>query len=132
MSMVENRHAIAGGAPCLVGAAGRKDQHARVGVLEVEAELVFLYAGFSGAAVPATDAARNDTIIGSPLGSAMPTRSPRLTPAAAKLFRDGLHLVAQRRIGDVEVLFRKDDGGLAGGARSNKSDNVDGIPASNS
>ena len=40
-------------------------------------------AGFSGAAVPAIDAARNATIIGSPFGSAMPTRSPRATSEAA-------------------------------------------------
>ena len=38
----EDRHAIAGGAARFFGALGRQNQHARVRVLEVEAELVFL------------------------------------------------------------------------------------------
>jgi len=42
-----------------------------------------VYAGLSGAAVPATDAARKQTTAGKPFGSAMPTRSPRATPAVA-------------------------------------------------
>jgi hypothetical protein len=41
--------------------------------------------GFSGAAVPAIDAARNVTMLGNPFGSAVPTRSPRFTPAAASV-----------------------------------------------
>ena len=41
----QDRDAIAGGAARIVGALGRKEQDARVGVFEVEPELVFLVAG---------------------------------------------------------------------------------------
>ena len=73
-----------------------------------------MYAGFSGAAVPAIDAARNDTIIGRPFGSAMPTRSPRPTPAAAKLFGYGLNLSAERTVTDSKVVVGKNDGRFFG------------------
>src|SRR5438093_9431834 len=42
------------------------------------------YAGFSGAAVPAMEAARKLTIAGRPFGKTIATRSPRRIPAAAK------------------------------------------------
>ena len=62
---------------------GRQQEDFRVRVLEEKLEFIFPVAGLSGAAVPAIEAARNETIAGRPFGNAMPTRSPWPIPAAA-------------------------------------------------
>ena len=56
-----------------------------------------LYAGLSGAAVPATAAARNDTIIGRPLVSDVRDAIAAVDAGGGQLLGDGLHLLAQRR-----------------------------------
>ena len=53
-------------------------------------------------------------MIGRPFGSAMPTRSPRLMPAAASASATACDLIAQGAVGDAEVLFGNDDGGAVG------------------
>ena len=83
--------------------------------------------GFSGAAVPATEAARNDTIIGRPLGSAMPTRSPRLDAGRRELFRDRLHLIAQRAVGEADGCSGRMMAVLSDGACSSRSTSVDDV-----
>ena len=64
----ENWNAVACGSTRVVCAFRRENQDLRGRVFQIETELVFLVRRVQGAAVPATDAARNDTIAGRPFG----------------------------------------------------------------
>ena len=57
-----------------------------------------LYPGLSGAEVPAIDEARNETTQARPFGIAMPMRSPRWTPAAARDSASAVTLLPQRGV----------------------------------
>ena len=75
---------FAGGAARLFGAVGRQQEDFGVGVVEEEAELFFLVAGIERRGGAGYRRREKATIVGRPLGSAMPTRSPRRMPAAAR------------------------------------------------
>jgi hypothetical protein len=54
-------------------------------------------------------------MFGKPLGSAMPMRSPRLTPDAARASATVWNLLTQAAVREPNVLFGCDDGRLLGG-----------------
>ena len=112
----ENPDAIAGGPPCLFEAVGRKDQDPRAGVFEVEAELFFRVRR-----VQRRRRARDRC--GQDRHDHRQTVRQRDADAIAapdaggrELFRDGLHLVAQRAVADTEMVLGKNDRGLFGRA----------------
>ena len=115
MSMVSSVDAIAGGPTRLLGAVRRKDQHSRLRVLEIEAELVFLVRRVQGRR-PCRPSSREET---DNRRQAVRQRNADAVAAAdagrCELLRHGEHLIAQCGVGDAKVLFRKNDRGLPGG-----------------
>ena len=93
----QNRHAIAGGAPRLVGAAGRKNQHARPGVLEVEAELVFLVRGVQRRRGTRYRGGEKRHHHRQPVGQRDADAIAAADAGRRELFRDGLHLARAAR-----------------------------------
>ena len=99
----------------------------RVGVLEIEAELLFLVGRIERrrGAGDRRGQKRDDR------RQAVRQRDADAIASAdaggGELFRERPHLIGQSGVGDGDVLFRKDEAVFAPGTRSSRSTSVDGV-----
>ena len=113
----QDRDAIAGGAPGLVEPVGRQQQHLGVGVVEIEAELLFLVARIERRRRADHRGGQERHDVRQPVGERDADAIAAGDPGRGQRARDRLHLPPQGPVTDSQVLLRDDDCHLIGGDR---------------